>query len=733
MKKLTLILLLFSIEGYSQLNLTELHPYPTVFNLRYLSMVDENNWFISGENNTFLKTSDGGESFTKYKLYLDTNKLYDISFINMNTGYVTGKRTDIYSGTKIFKTTNGGLNFHQVSNINFIYFPNSELKFFNEYNGIIFSEFEIFKTTNQGFNWTPIIFNSIKLGKTVRVKDNIIYIIGEDFNNHPKIFYSTNFGNSFDEISIPKESLNKKIIFVQKFLNKIHLLSGYNLKYNLYTSTDNGLTWSNKQIDYNIYNIYDGFFYNENNGIFRASLPDNSSVTPIFGLLTTTNNGNTWFFTPDKYRNINNLDIDYSGDVKIVVGQTGLIMKSKNNSNAFQEVSKRLTTQKINSISHQKNNNVVIAVGDSGTVMRSTNKGMNWTLQNLGIKRNLRNVFLFDDNIGYIVGDTGGIFKSSNSGANWQFFSLGVTGNNFYGTFKDSKSGAVIGGSEKRMHSTLNGGLNWMSVPLRSYYSHPIVGIISGELDIVNIGGRRYIGREYQVGNSGSNMHSFIYSSDAGANWNSITYTYNSFGISGYGSGDSDHVFLSYSDRLKYITFNNFQSYSVDTVPYKLYSCISFLNRNRGIAYQGGYINLTLNGGRNWYKLSEYFNYSMKMTTENDLFIFYQKGLIVHGGDIDTTVNINSEEILLNYNLYQNYPNPFNPETTIKFDILKGENIELKIYDITGRLVSTIVNKFLNPGKYEFKYNGNKLSSGIYFYILKGETFFESKKMVLLK
>ncbi|HCN36455.1 MAG TPA: hypothetical protein DIS94_01905, partial [Bacteroidetes bacterium] len=532
---------------------------------------------------------------------------------------------------------------------------------------------------------------------------------------------------------LTQEISNRNVIYVQKFLNKIFIISHYNSIYTLHVSTDNGNTWINKPIDFNINNLFDGIFYNENIGILRVTFPDITSGNPISGLLITSNSGNSWTFIPDKYKNIKNLKIDYSGNTKVVIGESGLIMKSEDNSNTFIEISKRLTNQKINSVGHQRNNNVVIAVGDSGTVMRSSNKGVTWKLLDINTKRNIKNVFLFDDNVGYIVADTGGFFKSSNSGVNWQFFSFGVTGNNFYGTFKNSKSGAIIGGTQKKMHSTLDGGMNWITVPLRSYYSDPLVGIISGELDIVNIGGTRYIGREFQTGNAGIPTHTFIYSSNAGAKWNSITSTQSSFGISGYASGDSDHVFLSFSDGLKFITFNNFQSYGVDTVPHILYNNISFLNKYIGVAYQGGHINLTLNGGMNWHKLSEYFNSSMKMTTENDLFLFYEKGLIVHGGDIDTTVNIVSKEILLNYNLYQNYPNPFNPETTIRFDILKGENIELKIYDITGRLVSTIVNKFLFPGRYEFNYNGNNLSSGIYFYILKGETFFESKKMVLLK
>ncbi len=84
--------------------------------------------------------------------------------------------------------------------------------------------------------------------------------------------------------------------------------------------------------------------------------------------------------------------------------------------------------------------------------------------------------------------------------------------------------------------------------------------------------------------------------------------------------------------------------------------------------------------------------------------------------------------------LYQNYPNPFNPSTTIKFDLQKGKNIDLYIYDVTGRIVDIIINnEFRHAGSYEVKYNAGKLASGVYFLVLKTIDYTTSKKIVLLK
>jgi len=86
-----------------------------------------------------------------------------------------------------------------------------------------------------------------------------------------------------------------------------------------------------------------------------------------------------------------------------------------------------------------------------------------------------------------------------------------------------------------------------------------------------------------------------------------------------------------------------------------------------------------------------------------------------------------------NYKLFQNYPNPFNPETKISFQIPVISNVTLKIYDVLGREVRTLVNKELKAGSYKVDFNSKGLSSGIYFYRLTAGSFSEIKKMVLLK
>jgi hypothetical protein len=85
------------------------------------------------------------------------------------------------------------------------------------------------------------------------------------------------------------------------------------------------------------------------------------------------------------------------------------------------------------------------------------------------------------------------------------------------------------------------------------------------------------------------------------------------------------------------------------------------------------------------------------------------------------------------YSLSQNYPNPFNPSTTIRYSIPERAKVTLKIFDITGRELLTLLNGELNAGNYELNFNASKLSSGVYFYTLRSNTFSSTKKMLLLK
>ncbi len=104
------------------------------------------------------------------------------------------------------------------------------------------------------------------------------------------------------------------------------------------------------------------------------------------------------------------------------------------------------------------------------------------------------------------------------------------------------------------------------------------------------------------------------------------------------------------------------------------------------------------------------------------------------GGGVTTGVNESyTGEVPTELSLQQNYPNPFNPSTTIRFGLTQQLLVTLKIFNILGQEVATLVNEEKPAGSYEVNWNASNLSSGVYFYRLQTGSFVEAKKMMLLK
>jgi len=85
------------------------------------------------------------------------------------------------------------------------------------------------------------------------------------------------------------------------------------------------------------------------------------------------------------------------------------------------------------------------------------------------------------------------------------------------------------------------------------------------------------------------------------------------------------------------------------------------------------------------------------------------------------------------FELHQNYPNPFNPSTTIRFDVRTSGNVSLKVFDVLGREVAVLADEYLRAGSYERVFEASNLSSGVYFYMLRGDEFEKTLRMVVVR
>jgi len=100
---------------------------------------------------------------------------------------------------------------------------------------------------------------------------------------------------------------------------------------------------------------------------------------------------------------------------------------------------------------------------------------------------------------------------------------------------------------------------------------------------------------------------------------------------------------------------------------------------------------------------------------------------------MDVVSDVEDQTQPLTFQLEQNYPNPFNPSTRIKYQIAENDFVSLKVYDVLGNEVATLVNEEQTMGNYSATFNASSLSSGTYFYKLQTGSFVETKKMVLMK
>jgi len=126
-----------------------------------------------------------------------------------------------------------------------------------------------------------------------------------------------------------------------------------------------------------------------------------------------------------------------------------------------------------------------------------------------------------------------------------------------------------------------------------------------------------------------------------------------------------------------------------------------------------------------------YHNYRLKQVDFNGNFIYH---------DLNDTIIILTPAVLPNgsvvshsYHISQNYPNPFNPVTNLEFGIPKLGFVSLKVYDLVGNEVKTLVNEIKPAGSYSVTFDGSNLSSGIYFYKITADDFSSVKKMTLVK
>jgi photosystem II stability/assembly factor-like uncharacterized protein len=416
-------------------------------------------------------------------------------------------------------------------------------------------------------------------------------------------------------------------------------------------------------------------------------------------------------------------------------------------------------------------------VGQSGTILHTTDGGVNWTLQSVPGPSTidttvLRGVFFTDANNGTAVGDFGNIIRTTDGGANWTIQTSGTTNQLFGVSFANADIGWAVGVSGTILNTT-DGGTNWGSQTSANGDNLRSVCFVNAN-------------NGWAVGQSGT----IITTTNGGTNWGiqnsgfvhgyfySVWFTDTNNGTA---VGDTGRIVKTSDGGANWTT-----QFNADTN--FLYG-VSFIDANTGAAVGIlGTILTTTNGGLpvelasfsasevnnsvvlSWKTETEVNNYGFDVERASANSGWQKIGFVAGSGnsnspknytftdnpsggssfsyrlkqiDVDgsfkyydaVTINLSASS---QPQLLQNSPNPFNPSTIIKFYIPNTSDVTIKIYDILGREVTTLINQQTTAGYHNVYWNGKNsrgedVSSGVYLYRLTAGSFSETKKMNLLK
>jgi photosystem II stability/assembly factor-like uncharacterized protein len=343
------------------------------------------------------------------------------------------------------------------------------------------------------------------------------------------------------------------------------------------------------------------------------------------------------------------------------------------------------------------NQNTVVSVGNSGTVLRTTDGGINWSSVSSGVTDDLLSVS-FIDGFGICGARSQTILYTSNSGASWNIAQSGFVGGGFWGAVMLSPEFGFVAGEnsifQPLLGQTTDSGQSWN---FTAFYLNNNEGRATGveftDVFIGYVSARVWDGRGAisKTTDSGSNWATTFFSNPL---WD-IDFPISATGLIGYAVGDSGVILKTYNAG------GNWQAQQSGT--FSRLNGVHFLDLDYGYAVgENGIVLRTTTGGE----------------------------------PVTDTDDINS--ITTNFHLSQNYPNPFNPITKIKFAIPQGlkskrQGVILKVYDVLGNEVTTLVNGKKSTGSYEIEFDGAELPSGVYFYQLNAGSFLQTKKMILVK
>lgn len=378
------------------------------------------------------------------------------------------------------------------------------------------------------------------------------------------------------------------------------------------------------------------------------------------------------------------------------------------------------------------NNEILVGTFAMG-VYKSTDNGNNWNSSGLSshwiidIKPDrLGNIYVLS--IGSTFGS--GVFKSTDNGNNWSKVWSYEGGLNCL--YVDANNNIYVGlnfsGGQGGVYKSSNGGSSWDNIFNFPANVYAIIKANNGNLLLA----------VYENG-----LAHIYRSSNEGGNWNKysfpINFTSTDFAINSQGA-----IYLSTAGYGIYYSTDNGINWSNIASVGPDFSCLLIDGNTVYAGTRGNWVYRSIDGTSNWTLINSGMNqdnYVLSLGATNNGYLFAGMDYAGIYRSINQVLSAeNGSQVVTDFNLYQNYPNPFNPVTTISYQIKEQRFVQMKVHNLLGQEIATLVNEYQPAGKYEVLFdasakgiNSDNLSSGVYIYSLRVNEFVQNKKMTLLK
>ena len=672
---------------------------------------DANTGFASGQG-YYVRTTNAGSSWSEVSGTGNTGTCTDI--INSTTAVYAGYNVSI-NGT-VFKTTNSGASFTSQIVFGSVSTSLYGVHFFDLNNGYCGGQGGILaKTTNGGSSWTPLTYPVAQNIYGMHFFDANTGLIG---GGAGALYRTTNGGTNFTAVTMTPAT--SQSIYSFHFFNSSNgIMSGSNGTY--YRTTDGGLTWNVISINTQLNGVT---FIDSQTGF----------VVGNSGMIQKTVNGGTNWSVINSPTNVNLNNIVFPNSTTGYINAvSGKFLRSTNTGTTWDSLSTGTTLSMVSMEFIDVNTGYVGST--NGIVKKTTNGGLNWTDYNVGASITSNGISFPNVNTGFVCASSGVIRKTTNAGVNWSLLTTGTAQGLLSIDFFDANTGYAAGNAGTLIKTT-NGGTNWT---LQT----------TGVTDNINSIKFGSVTRGMCALNTGK----ILVTTDGGANWSQQTSNVASnINLRG--------AFIQNGNNLYIVGQNGSILNSTDQVlPVELASFTSTVQNNRDVRLNWQTVTETNNSGfeiertvkaenEQWIKIG--FVTGNGTTNNQQSYAFEDKNLsagtykyrlkqIDYNGNYEYK-NLISEVIIgkpNSFELSQNYPNPFNPATKIVFSLPFDSKVTLKIFDITGKEIRTLLNDFKSADFYTVDFNASELPSGIYFCKISAQSdskdFAKTIKMILSK